>query len=83
MREVLPSWNLMVVSIGHRRRVAVERGDHLPVPLLHEAAPHLAGAGQLLVVGVQLLVEEDELVGCARRPGSVAFTSSTAACTRS
>src|SRR4051812_28244012 len=40
---------------------AVERGDDALVALLDEGAAHLAGAGQLLVVGVELLVEEHEL----------------------
>src|SRR5215216_3328068 len=44
------------------RPVAIEGGDHLRVALLDESAPHLAGAGELLVVRVQLLVEEHELV---------------------
>ena len=46
---------------GDALLIAVERRDDPAVALLHEGAPHLAGAGQLLVVGVQLLVEQHEL----------------------
>ena len=36
MCEVFPSWNRIVVSTRHLRRVAVERGDDVPVALLDE-----------------------------------------------
>src|SRR5260370_1266272 len=45
----------------YRRPVREECVDDLGVLLGHEAAPHLPRARDLLVVGVELLVEQDEL----------------------
>src|SRR3989442_14167298 len=42
------------------RALAVEARDEIRVALLDESAPHLARAGELLVVRVELLVQEDE-----------------------
>src|SRR5918997_4340530 len=45
---------------GHVAAVAVERRDDGRIALADHAAPHLARARQLLVVGVELLVQEHE-----------------------
>src|SRR5690349_3653524 len=42
------------------RVVAVQRIDQRSVALADEAAPDLAGAGQLTVVGIELLVQHEE-----------------------
>src|SRR5947209_10347339 len=42
------------------RALAVEARDEIRVTLLDESAPHLARAGELLVVRIELLVQEDE-----------------------
>jgi hypothetical protein len=50
--------------------VAVEGVHQLPVPLADEPAPHLAGPGELAVVGIELLVEDEEPPDLGRRqPG--------------
>src|SRR5215468_11087420 len=41
-------------------RVPIKRGDRGGVFLRHEAPPDLARAGDLVVVGVELLVDEQE-----------------------
>ena len=62
-------------------RAVVERLDQRAVALGDEAAAHLLGAGQLAVVGVELLVQDQEAADLrARHAGSSAsarFTSST------
>src|SRR5438093_6717947 len=45
----------------HRRALREERLDDVTVLLRDEPAPHLARAGDLLVVGVELLVQEHVL----------------------
>src|SRR5690348_13353304 len=61
---------------ARRRGVGVERVDERPVALADEAAPHLAGARQLAVVGVELLRQQQEAAdlraGEVRFPGEVA-----------
>src|SRR5512146_2690804 len=44
-----------------RLRLAVERGDDVPVTFLDDAAAYLPRPRELLVVGVELLVQEHEL----------------------
>src|SRR5712692_3679215 len=46
----------------HRLPAAIEGLDQRRVLLCDEAPPHLAGAGELLVVGVELLVKDQEAV---------------------
>src|ERR671938_221028 len=50
-----------------RLALAVDRRDDVAVPLLHHVAPHLAGARELVVVRVELLVEQHELLDARRR----------------
>ena len=76
MRCFVPSWKAMVVSTGIAASPRIDRLDDVAVLLVDDAAAHLAGAGQLVVVGVQLLVEQQEVaMRCAA--GRVALTFST------
>ena len=51
---------------------AVQRIDQHAVLLADEGAPHLAGAGQFVVVGVQLLVQDQEAADLRSRQARVA-----------
>src|SRR5512134_1811424 len=50
-----------------RRQPPVHPLDHVPVSGLNEGPPHLPRPGQLVVVGVELLVQEHELADPRRR----------------
>ena len=60
----------------HRDRalVRVEGLDQRPVALVDHAAAHLAGPGQLAVVGVQLLVEQEKAADPLRPAAATALT---------
>jgi len=49
-----------------RRVAAIDRVDDVAVFLADHAAAHLAGAGQLAVIGVQLLVQQQEAADALR-----------------
>ena len=61
---------------GNVALAAIDRVDDVGVFLVDDAAADLSGAGQLAVVGVEFLVEQQE-AGNALRGGSVALTPST------
>src|SRR5690606_16483805 len=58
------------------RRAFVERGDQVGILLLDDPPAYLAGAGELAVVGVELLVKDQEashLAARQHRVGGEAF----------
>ena len=67
MRCVVPSWKAITVSIGIAALAGIDRLDDVGVFLADHAAADLARAGELAVVGVELLVEQQELGDALRR----------------
>jgi hypothetical protein len=55
-----PSSKVTSVEMSAAWRAVVERFDQRRVALGDEAAAHLLGAGQLAVVGVEFLVQDQE-----------------------
>ena len=77
-----PSSKVTSVAMSASLRAVVERVDQRRVALGDEAAAHLARARQLAVVGVELLVQDQEAPDLRARhrrarSASARFTSST------
>ena len=77
-----PSSNVTSVSIRQRVAAVVERGDQRRISLGDEAAAHLLRPRQLAVVGVELLVQDQEALDLraghrAARRQARRFTSAT------